>query len=143
MPESRRDQLRHAMNIGPNPTNACPQPPLLAFEKELHAWAMGHCVFRDGCWGGVAGLHLDYVRWCQQRMDVPCSLMQFREWLRDNNFYLHERGLVYGLILGVDDAYRSSRLKLVVRLTCEDMERSATQAESKADPGDGVHARGK
>ena len=70
-------------------------------------------------------------------MDVPCSLTQFREWLRDNSFYLHDRGLVYGLILGVDDACRSSRLELVVRRTREDMERSATQAESKADPGDG------
>ena len=32
MPESRRDQLRHALNMGPHPTNDCPQPPLLAFE---------------------------------------------------------------------------------------------------------------
>ena len=45
MPESRRDQLRHALNMGPHPTNACPQPPLLAFEKELHAPRWGTAFF--------------------------------------------------------------------------------------------------
>ena len=67
-------------------------------------------------------------------MDVPCSLTQFREWLRDNSFYLHDRGLVYGLILGVDDACRSSRLELVVRRTREDMERigNASRKQSRS-----------
>ena len=111
MPGTRREQLRSAFVVAAQGTNACPQVPLVAFEDELHWWAMQRCVFRDRCWGGVFGLHLDYVKWCGQAMDVPCSREQFREWFFDNRFSLKDLGLVYGLILRVDDDYRSSKLQ--------------------------------
>jgi hypothetical protein len=103
-----REALRKAFAMAPQGAKARPQPLLVAFEEDLHWWAMQRCVFRDRCWGGVAGLHLDYVKWCEQTMDVPCSRAQFREWLVANGFFLNEGGLVYGLILGVDDEYRKS-----------------------------------
>ena len=111
MPDTRRDQLRNAFALVPQRPNTFPQAPLIAFEEDLHRWAMQRCVFRDRCWGGVSGLHLDYVKWCGQAMDVPCSREQFREWFFDNRFSLKDLGLVYGLILRVDDDYRSSKLQ--------------------------------
>jgi hypothetical protein len=67
---------------------------------------MQRCVFRDGRWGSVAGLHLDYVKWCEAVADVLCSRTQFREWLLESRFYVSELESVSGVILQVDDAYR-------------------------------------
>lgn len=100
---TRREQLRSAFGIVSPPANACPQAPLVAFEEALQRWARQHCVLRERCWGGAGGLHLDYVRWCEQgAAEVPCSLAQFKEWLSAEGFRLHGLGLVYGLVLQVD-----------------------------------------
>jgi hypothetical protein len=106
MPDKRRDRLRSAFALAPQSANDCPQPLLLAFAEDLHGWAMQRCVFRDRCWGGVSGLHLDYVKWCEQSMEIPCTQAQFREWLVENGFSLTDLGVVYGLILSVDDESR-------------------------------------
>jgi hypothetical protein len=107
---SRRDQLRSALPILAELNVAVLEVPLPAFEAELQRWVMERCVFRDHCWGGISGLHLDYRLWCRDVMYVPCSEEQFRRWLGNNNFYLNKMSLVYGLILSVDDEYRAACL---------------------------------
>jgi hypothetical protein len=107
---SRRDDLRSSFPLLAELKAAVLGVPLIAFEDELHRWAMERCVFRDRCWGGISGLHLDYRLWCREVMYVPCSEEQFTQWIGNNSFYVNEGGLVYGLILRVDDEYRAARL---------------------------------
>jgi hypothetical protein len=108
MPVTRRDQLRDLLLLASQRITDCPQAPLSVFEENLHRWAMRRCVFRDGFWGGIGGLHLDYVKWCEEVAEVPCSQMQFREWLLEGGFHVSELDLVYGVILRVDDEFRST-----------------------------------
>ncbi len=70
--------------------------------EDFTRWALAHCVFRDGCCGGVAALHREWCEWCFLKQVVPCNLLTFRALLRSEGFTLGAgttAGMVYGLVL--------------------------------------------
>lgn len=76
---------------------------------EFHAWTSTHCVLRGGCFGGVGSLFVHFAEWCSKSGSVPCNRETF-EWLLRNEPFELADGLVAGLILAADEAYRQQRL---------------------------------
>ena len=70
--------------------------------EQFSRWALAHCVFRDGCYGGVAALHKHLCAWCVERGRAVPSPSTFGALLADEGFTLTEFGLVYGLLLRED-----------------------------------------
>jgi hypothetical protein len=71
------------------------------WEEEFSTWALRHCVFRDGCFGSIAGLHLHFCDDCIARDTVACRLPAFEALLIEEGF-LFEGGMVAGLLLRED-----------------------------------------
>ena len=110
MTASRRQQLRGALEGVRQQNAACPEPPLADFEAGLEQWLEQRCLYQECYSGGVVSLHLDYVLWCGQELEVPCSLPCFRGWLVVQGFQLSSFGLVYGLVLKVDLNEQTSKM---------------------------------
>jgi hypothetical protein len=99
---SRREQLRRALEDLHLLKAACPEAPLTEFDATLQRWLEQRCLYRERYRGGVVSLHLDYLLWCGQELEVPCSLDRFQDWLVLQGFQLDRFGLVRGLLLKVD-----------------------------------------
>jgi hypothetical protein len=108
MTVSRREQLRGALEDIRRQNAPCPEPPLADFDAALQQWLEQRCLYQERYRGGVASLHLDYVLWCGQELDVPCSLSCFQVWLALQGFQLSSFGLVHGLVLKVDLSAKGS-----------------------------------
>jgi hypothetical protein len=81
---------------------SAPEAEPLAYEDAFDQWARSRCVFRDRSWGGIAALHVDYARWCDQTgRDVPASRKTFEWLLRDQGLWINE-GFICGLLLKED-----------------------------------------
>lgn len=66
-------------------------------------WLLDRCAYRDRCFGGVGGLHLDLARWCAEHgQPVPASRRAFETALQAEGFAVTTDGLVYGLLLRED-----------------------------------------
>ncbi len=102
MTASRREQLRRALEANRPPEPDYPEAPLAEFDSTMQRWLEQRCFYHERYRGGVASLHLDYVQWCSQALEVPCSSSHFRDWLVLQGFQLNSPGLVYGLVLQVD-----------------------------------------
>src|ERR1700685_4438286 len=100
-PGSREQPRGPIKNIG-HPKPACPHPPLQAFDAALQQWLEQRCLFHERHRGGVASLHLDYVVWCAQALEVPCSLSSFQDWFVLQGFQLSSFNMVQGIVLKVD-----------------------------------------
>ncbi len=96
-----------------NPDENAPRPILASvlpegvhgsreWAEQFSRWALAHCVFRDGCYGGVAALHKHLCAWCVERGRAVPSPSSFGALLADEGFTLTEFGLVYGLLLRED-----------------------------------------
>ena len=107
METTRRDQLRRSV-VGPRgQMPVWPLPQLPSFEPGLALWAEQHGYFRDAMSTSVKTLHMDYVEWCEEEgRDVPCTVVQFREWLAGQKFSISKYDLVHGLMLRADRTLR-------------------------------------
>jgi hypothetical protein len=71
------------------------------WETEFESWAPLACVFRDGCFGGIGCLHVDFAEWCTAHASVPCTRRIFELLLRSQGLAVRD-GMVHGLVLKVD-----------------------------------------
>ena len=102
MTASRRELLRGVLEDVRRQESACPEAPLAAFDAALQRWLEQRCLYQERSRGGLVPLQHDYVLWCGQELEVPCSLARFREWLVLQGFHLYASGLVHGLVLKAD-----------------------------------------
>ena len=102
MTASRREQLRGAVGEIRQQEPAYLEAPLPDFDSALQHWLEQRCLFQERHSGGVVSLHLDYVLWCGQESEVPCSSPCFQDWLVWQGFQLDSFGLVRGLVLKAD-----------------------------------------
>lgn len=103
-PQSRADRLRLALQPvdRPDTTPAVLLDDPTAWQPAFRQWIAGHCVFRDGCAGGIMCLHLHFAEWCIRHSDVcPSTRLTFESLLRREGFEV-AGGLVLGLILKAD-----------------------------------------
>ncbi len=94
------------------PTTTCelsePTYDFREWSEDFSRWALWHCVFRDGCYGGVTTLYKEWCEWCFREQVVPANLPTFRALLANERFMLAgpfplaEHGMVYGLLLRED-----------------------------------------
>jgi hypothetical protein len=104
---SRADRLRQALTpIGALPgagmPATLPADDPTAWQTAFQQWITIHCIFRDGCAGGIGCLHLHFAEWCIQNSDVcPCTRPTFELLLSCEGFDLSD-DLVRALILKVD-----------------------------------------
>jgi hypothetical protein len=77
MTASRREQLRGAPKSSTGKSSSA----------RKHPWSIStmHCnsgwsyLYLKHARGGVASLHHDYVLWCVQELEVPCSFSRFQQ----------------------------------------------------------------
>jgi hypothetical protein len=69
-----------------------------AWAEDFHRWALGCCVYRDRCFGGIGALHTDFCQSTNAHESVPCTRVTFEALLRDHGLFFAD-GIVYGLLL--------------------------------------------
>ena len=107
MEATRRDRLRRSVEGPPGRVPAWLLPALASFEPGLELWAEQHGCFREATSTSIHALHKDYVRWCEEEgRDVPCTLIQLREWLASEGFSISQYHLVHGWMLQADRTMR-------------------------------------